>query len=116
MFLPYVLDQIHLELMMQWTIMHSVVPCKDLCKGWRRRVVDHRFFNGGYDCLVGVVVGFATLIIDDHAMHDDTNTHDQTKNAHRERMTWGSKDLKASFEDSKSSLYILPSALLVCGE
>ena len=31
-FLPYVLDQIHLKLMMQWTIMHSVALARICAK------------------------------------------------------------------------------------
>jgi hypothetical protein len=78
------LDQVGLMVQKYQSRSHMRLPLKNGCETSRCLIGD-RWSNDESDSVIVIIIVVVSLIIDDHIMQDDANTHDQIESALRVR-------------------------------
>jgi hypothetical protein len=80
----YMLDPVRLKVQkyQSWSQMH--LPLKDSYETNRCLIVD-RWICDGSDSVIVQIIVTVSLVIDDHVVQDNANTHDQSKSELRVR-------------------------------
>jgi hypothetical protein len=81
---PHILDQVGLKVQKHQFRSKMRLPLKNGCEtSWC--LIGDRCSNDRSDNVIVVIVAAVFLIVDDHVVQDDANTHDQIESASRVR-------------------------------
>jgi hypothetical protein len=83
---PHMLDQVGLKVQKYQSRSQMCIPLKNGCETSQCLVGD-RWSNDESDSVIVVIIAIVSLIVDDHIVQVDANTHDQIESTLRVRPT-----------------------------